>query len=300
MKHIPTWAGLLLAAALFARPALAQSERQLRGYFEGKNVMVKLDMPGTEAGIDVRPDMPHPIHYPDLAKRLKTFGTSLHRGDQATVTKVKVKNDLIEFQLGGGGYGTFGDDASPNINIPLTPKSVREKNLEQDLQNTSDPALRRRLQEELDGLRRSRQREDSRNQARAAEARQIKEANIRQRRAEGGSRFNIRFRDGVPPEMLTPDGLMRVLADYVDFAPAEGNGPPMQTAGFDEPAGGDLRKGLTVEEVDAIMGRPESIGQRREGTLNVSTSTYRIPGRTIMAEFVEGVLIRYTISSSSR
>src|SRR6185436_5357527 len=130
---------------------------------------------------------------------------------QATVTKVKVKNDLIEFQLGGGGYGTFGDDASPNINIPLTPKSVREKNLEQDLQNTSDPALRRRLQEELDGLRRSRQREDSRNQARAAEARQIKEANIRQRRAEGGSRFNIRFRDGVPPEMLTPDGLMQVL-----------------------------------------------------------------------------------------
>jgi hypothetical protein len=43
-----------------------------------------------------------------------------------------------------------------------------------------------------------------------------------------------------------------------------------------------------------------NITQRREGTRNGSTCTYRIPGRTVLAEFVEGVLIRYTISSGSR
>ena len=288
---------LILAAA--AQPAFGQTERQLRSYFEGKNVVVKVDMPGTEAGVDVRPDMPHPINYPDLAKRLKTYGTAIHRGDQSTVTKVKVKGDLIEFQLGGGGYGTFGDDASPNVGIPLAPKTVREKNLEQDLDHTNDPAQRRRIQEELDGLRRSRQREDARNQARAAEARQIKEANIRQRRAEGGSRFNVRFKGGVPDQALTPDGLMGLLSEYLDFDAAPGPNSPMEDAGADD-RGSELRKGLTVEEVDQMMGRPESIGQRREGTLNVSTCTYRIPGRTVLAEFVEGVLIRYTISSGSR
>ena len=287
---------IMLAAA--ARAALAQSEGHLRAYFEGKSVMVKIDLPGTEAGVDVYPDRPHPVIYPDLAKRLKTFSTALHRGDQALVTKVKVKNDLIEFQLGGGGYGTFGDDASPHINIPLTPKSVREKNLEADLERTTEPAQRRRIREELDELRRDRQRQDTRNQARAAEARQIKEANIRQRRAEGGSRFNVRYKQGVPADVLTPNGLMSVLADYVDFSPpavdTEGPGVAMPDQSD------DLRKGLTIEEVDGILGRPESIGQRREGTLSVSTSTYRMPGRTIMAEFVEGVLVRYTISSSSR
>lgn len=288
----------LMMLAVAGRPALAQSEGHLRAYFEGKSVAVKIDMPGTEAGVDVYPDRPHPVIYPDLAKRLKTFSTSLHRGEQAIVTKVKVKDDLIEFQLGGGGYGTFGDDASPHVNVPLAPKSVREKNLERDLEHTSDPAQRRRIREELDELRRARQREDARNQARTAEASQIKEANIRQRRAEGGSRFNLRYKQGVPAEVLTPNGLMTALAEYVDFSPAsvETQGQPAGLADKSD----DLRKGLTIEEVDGIMGRPESIGQRREGTLNVSTSTYRMPGRTIMAEFVEGVLVRYTISSSSR
>jgi hypothetical protein len=51
----------------------------------------------------------------------------VRRGDQVLVTKVKVKKDLIEFQLGGGGYGTFGDDASPHVNVPLAAKTQREK-----------------------------------------------------------------------------------------------------------------------------------------------------------------------------
>ena len=49
--------------------------------------------------------------------------------------------------------------------------------------------------------------------------------------------------------------------------------------------------------VDALLGRPESISQKNEGTLSVSVSTYRKNGRVINAEFVEGVLVRYTIRS---
>lgn len=56
-------------------------------------------------------------------------------------------------------------------------------------------------------------------------------------------------------------------------------------------------KGLTVEEVDTQLGRPDAIAQRTEGTLRVSTSTYRTRDRTITAEFVEGVLIRFSITS---
>ena len=35
------------------------------------------------------------------------------------VTLVKVKKDIIEFQLDGGGFGTFGDNTSTSSNIPL-------------------------------------------------------------------------------------------------------------------------------------------------------------------------------------
>ena len=85
---------------------------------------------------------------------------------------------------------------------------------------------------------------------------------------------------------------MRALAEYVDFS-------PMPEPGAGRPPGGhgELRKGLTLEEVDAMLGRPDSISRRTEGTLTVSTSIYRTRDRRITAEFVEGVLIRYTITS---
>ena len=59
----------------------------------------------------------------------------------------------------------------------------------------------------------------------------------------------------------------------------------------------DLHKGMTVDEVDDLLGRPDAISQRSEGSLKVSISTYRTRDRNVTAEFVEGVLIRYTITS---
>jgi len=226
-----TLALLMLAAT--APTALAQSEEQLRAFFEGKSVVVKMEMPGTEDGVDVYPGTARPIDFPKHAGRLKRFGTALRRGDEVLVTKVKLKEDLVEFQLGGGGYGTFGDDASPNVHVPSASKTEREKNLEKDLEKTTDPAQRRKLREELDALRRERQREDARNEAEAAQAEQAKEANIRQRRLEGGSRFNLRYNPVVPDEARRPDGIMRALAEYVDFSPllaerASGPGLPAE------------------------------------------------------------------------
>ncbi len=287
---------LLLAAAAAPSPAVAQSEDRLRTFFEGKTVRVKIEMPGTEDGVDVYPGTEHPIDFPKHATRLKRAGTALRRGDEVLVTKVKVKKDLIEFQLGGGGYGTFGDDASPNVFVPSAPKTEREKNLEKDLEKTSDPTQRRKMSEELDALRRDRQRENARNQAEAAQAKQTKETNIRQRRLEGGSRFNLRYKPAVPSEALTPDGVMAALAEYLDFSPIVGERAPEPAPRADSPRG-DLRKGLTVDEVDALLGRPDAITQRTEGTLKVSTSTYRTRDRAVTAEFVEGVLIRFTITS---
>ena len=278
---------VLLLLALTARPALSQSEERLRAYFEGSSVRVKLEMPGTSEGVDVYPERTQPVDFPRHASRLKRFGTAIRRGEEVLVTKVKVKDDLIEFQLGGGGYGTFGDDASSHVSVPIASKSIREKNLERDIPKTTDPAQIRKLKEELDALKRAREREDARNRTEAAQASQVKEANIRQRRLEGGSRFNLRYEPAVPAEAITPEGIMRALEAYVDFGGVPSSGAkPME-----------LRKGLTVEEVDALLGRPETITRRAEGTLTVSTSLYRSGGRRITAEFVEGVLIRYTIAS---
>ncbi len=78
---------------------------------------------------------------------------------------------------------------------------------------------RREIKEELDDLENEREREDSRNRAEVADAEEQKKQNLRQRRLDGGSRFNVRYRDQMPGEALTPAGVEAALAEYVSFTP---------------------------------------------------------------------------------
>jgi hypothetical protein len=295
-------AGFLVPGALYA-----QSEAALREYFEGRTVQVKLAMPGAEDGVDIYPGTSKPLDYPRHASRLKQYGTAIKPGTDALVTKVKVKSNLIEFQLDGGGYGTMGDETSSSVSVPSTPKSKREQNLEGELKRTSDPARRRAIKEELDDLKGDREREDARNRASVADAQEARKANIRQRRLEGGSRFNLRYRDGVPASALTPESVKQALAAYLDFpeaaAAAESAAPqpfgPGTSGTASSATGGSglPAKGMLQDDVDRMLGTPEKSTDRPEGKLKVTTRVYSTKAGRVSAEFVEGVLIRYTVTS---
>jgi hypothetical protein len=290
-------------AIAWSAPASAQSETELRDFFEGKSVRVKIDMPATQQGIDVYPDARRPINFEEYSARVKANGISIKSGDSVLVTRVRLKEKIIEFQLAGGGYGTFGDDTTGSVYTPSTPKSNREKDLERLVKNETNSARKRELQRELDDLKSRRAREDLRNQTAAAAATEAKKARIAETRLHSGSRFNLRYQTGVPSG-LGPDGIMRALAEYVEFpfatdrpqaAPAR-NAPP--AADTRRPAGsGSIRKGMTLAEVEDALGRAENTTTRNEGTLKVVTAIYSRDDQRITAEFVEGVLIRYSIAS---
>ena len=286
--------GLLLP--FYAFPLTAQSEAVLRDYFEGRSVTLKQPMPGTEEGVDVFPGTSRPLDYPRYAKRLKEHGTAIRSGESAIVTKIKVKSKHIEFQLDGGGYGTMGDETSSNVSTEAAPKTRREKNLEAEIKRETDPVQKRAMREEIDDLRREREREDARNRSAVAEAEEHRKQNIRQRRLEGGSRFNIRYQDQLPADALSPASVMAALADYVDFgglrSEPEAEGQPVSSA-----RSGLLRKGMMLQDVNAMVGNPVNKTQRKEGTLNVQTVQYSTADGRITADFVEGVLVRYTITS---
>ncbi len=300
-RHLFTFLVLIAPAAL-----RGQSEAALKEYFEGKTVTVKIAMPGTEDGVDVSPGTAKPLDFPRHAGRLKDNGTALRSGDEALVTKIKVKSKLIEFQLDGGGYGTLGDETSSGVSVGDAPKTKRELNLEGELKREVDPARRRAIKEEIDDLKASRERENARNRASVAEAEESKKANIRQRRLEGGSRFNIRYRDGVPASALTPDGIRDALAVYVEFpeamaaaAPATPPALPIGPAPAPRPAAGGLpTKGMLVADVDQLLGTPRKSTDRMEGRLKVTSRVYSASAGLVTAEFVEGVLIRYTMTSN--
>jgi hypothetical protein len=297
--------GVATLCALLVSPcAFAQSEAALKEYFEGKTVIVKLDMPAAQTGVDVNADARRPIDFDDYSARLKANGVAIHAGDSVMVTKVKLKDKLIEFQLAGGGYGTSGDDTSTSAYVASTPKSNREKDLERDVKAETDSARKRRLQRELDDLKHEREREDQRNKAASEVATEQKRQRIADQRLHGGSRFNIRYQEGLPPG-VTPSGIMAALADYVEFPFAGRDGARPGRFEADLPRGGSfggsssmsLRKGMTWDDVRRTLGEPEKSADRMEGRLKVTTATFASGDHQIEADFVEGVLIKYSISS---
>jgi hypothetical protein len=99
----------------------------------------------------------------------------------------------------------------------------------------------------------------------------------------------------VPREALTPEAVIAALSQYVDFGAAGAAGTPAGPIAAGTPAG--LRKGLLLHEVEALLGDPLSSADRKEGRLKVTQQIYSSPIGQVSAEFVEGVLIRYTVTS---
>lgn len=281
------------AAALFASSAAAQNEDVLRRAFEGKMVTVKIDMPATDRGVDLQVARDRPLDFSQYADRLKDYGISLKAGESVMVTKIKVKDDLIEFQLGGGGYGTFWDNTDPSVAVSATAKTQREKNLENDLKKEKDEAKKKKMREELDGLRKERERQDQIARATVAAAEAANRAQLREKALASGSRFNLRWRSRVPGEALTPESLRAALAEYVEFDWGVKASTPVVAS--DQPT--TMRKGLLLEQVEALLGASVTAKTRQEGTLTVNTLVFHRGADLVTAEFVEGVLIRYTISS---
>ena len=297
-KH-PLYLVLLLCFVSSFCALSAQSEYDLKRYFEGRPVIVKLDMPGDKSGIDVRMDSEPSIDYAEIGRRLKTYGISLREGDRVLVTLVKVNKKNIELQLAGGGYGTFGDSSGVSTPSTYVGKSAREKRLEDELKKETDPRKKKDLREEIDDLRRDREREQARLEMEAAQAKILAEARERQLRESSGSRFNIWYSRGVPPEATTPDAVLKALARVIEIpGQSSDNRHPEPDRDRDrEQTPKQIRKGLTEEEVDRILGDPVKRNVRQVEDLRVVSSTYADKEGEVRVVFVEGVVVRYSILS---
>ncbi len=294
---------VVTALTCLTRVAVAQNEAALRAAFEGKTVTVKIDMPGTSRGVDVYPMNQTPLDVRELANRIKEYGTALKPGQTVMVTKVVVKgNTHIEFQLGGGGFGTFGDDMGSTVNAPDQGETKAEKALKDSIKATGCcPTKRKQFEKELSSLRAARERENATAEAEAQQANQAREANLRLKRIESGSRFNIRYREGLTSAAITPDGVRKALSEYVDFpgattaaapaAPAAAPSAAPSAGGF-----GALKKGLSIKEVESLLGPASTAGEQKEGTLLVLKRTYKKDGMLVTARFVNDVMIDFAIT----
>jgi hypothetical protein len=210
--------------------AAAQDELHLRRAFEGKRVTVLLDMPATSEGVDLFPGTGRPLDFQKYSARIKKYGTAIKEGEKSIITKIKVKNDLVEVHLGGGGYGTFGDV----FNSALTT-----------------------------------------NGADSGAAQQMKVQNERTQRAAAGSRFNIRFPNGITPEDLEPDAILKSLTEYATV-------------------GAPIGKSAAVKAETAEVPTPAkepAAAARRKTNGPVTTASYASPKGPMDVDYYNGVAV---------
>jgi len=302
----------ILPLLLFtAATAHAQSEDALRQYFEGKRVVLRQDMPATQLGVDISVglDGQGKMTFDAYSRNLRTYGVSLANGASVMVTKVKVKGDAIEFQLEGGGYGVFGDITDPSVSWTPVPKSDRERELEKQLERVSDHRERERITDELNSLRRRRDRENDRLRRGAEDQTRANAEAIAARRGQAGSRFNLRFPAKLTPDQLKSDLVVRALSQYVSYPWLERSRPAARPSSAKPPSAGppprpqppttsaSLKKGMTLAEVERLLGQPKRRGERAEGSLKLQVLTYETATDVVEAQFLDGILVKYSFSS---
>lgn len=301
------------AFLLASPPANAQDASTLQNYFTGKQVVLKIDMPGSQKGVDLRFNQGTPMNWKEYGSRVKQFGVAIHQGDLARVTSVVVKKDMIEFQLDGGGFGTFGDDTNTTVTPKTVEKSDYEKTLEKQIAETDDDDKRRALQRELDRERARRERQEAINQQRAEMASQQKAQVVAQNRLSGGSRFNLRWSGSIPADQLTPQAVMQHLSEYVTFnaaPPANADvaashtaaaAPPANAAPADTssvPATAKLKRGMKIDEVTSLFGPGKLVSDSVVGGLKTQVMDYGTNERHVEVTYVEGVVVKYSITSN--
>ncbi|HSE26257.1 MAG TPA: hypothetical protein VLB68_31605 [Pyrinomonadaceae bacterium] len=223
----------IVASLLFLTiSAQGQSAKELKVFFEGKQVVLRIDMPGTASGVNLYPERSQALDYREYSKRLKTHGTALEAGSPGRINQLKVKSNHLEMQLGS----------------VANPKMVR---------------------------------------------------------------FNIHF-DRIDEWMLTPATIVDALQRYVQFADSDLNAVKLTSPSTSSYATGYVRHrvvqlgprttylqvGMRQNEAVRLLGEPVSITRtnRDEGLVSVYEFR-RSMGRTLIAEFSSGKLIRYRTES---
>jgi hypothetical protein len=297
---------------LNALAAQGSGQSALQSYFVGRQITLQIDMPGTAKGVDLRMDRDDPMDWKQYSSRLKEFGPAIRSGDRSTITTLVVKKNLIEFQLDGGGFGTFWDDDTTTVNPYHVDKSSYEKQLEREIRDTSDPQRKRDLQRELDRVRNQRNREQRADDRAAQIASQIKTQQVADKRIRGGSRFNLRWNGAIPQDQLTPDALMKMLEDYINFGNLQAEKPILQPTATNPatpsaPAAGaaasatpitQLKRGMQIGEVSDMMGLGRMVSQSTsEEGLKTQIFEYLPNDYRVAVTYVDGVVVRYSISS---
>jgi hypothetical protein len=280
-----------MALGLAAGPGFGDEDDAIRATFEGREVAPRIPLPATKDGVNVYPERVPALNPGEVEQEVLRYGVGVESGQPVVVTRVKAKGKHIEFQLGRGG-----ERQEPTFQTPYVPESRQEKRLRDELKETDDEDQKKRLKDRIRDLedRRRREQRQLESLARIEHEAELARHTPEEWALMAGARFNVRFDRDVPAEVLTPEGFMAALEEWVDFAPPPGAGAPDSPA-----ADGELRKGMTANELAAAYGLPDRCDDSDAAGLTVRTCIFEVEDGYLEAQLVDGVLVKFTFSSEA-
>ncbi|MEQ1645164.1 MAG: hypothetical protein ABL959_17070 [Pyrinomonadaceae bacterium] len=211
----------ILAAFTVTVQAQDDSELRIKKALEGRHVLVKMDMPAVENGVEMLFDEAEvSFDQAGYNKLVKQYGVSLKKGHRARITDVRISNKGIEIDLDGG--GSPGRDWVVGglrlVEPAPVPKSDRELDLERQVMNESAATSFART--ELDYERQQRNTLDERNRQAYERVSSFRTDQIEKNRKEWGSKIVIVVRSNKMGS-VTLGHMARSLSKYCELLPRE-------------------------------------------------------------------------------
>ena len=215
---------IVVAMALCVSTVIAQDEGEkiIKKALEGRQILVKMDLPAVETGVPMILDDTN-ISFDEVnyKKLLKEYGVGTAKGTRARITGVRVSKQGIEIDLDGGGMATR-DWFVGNVKlVPPEPlgRSDREVELEHQIAVEANPNNLVFLKSELDFEQQSRITQDHRNMESFQRVANFRSKYIEENRKNWGSKLIVVIRTRKPNVMMRD--MVKSLAQYAELLPRE-------------------------------------------------------------------------------
>ncbi len=197
-------------------------EDRIKRSLEGRQMLIKMDMPATDVGIDVFvEDTVLTIDQDKYNKLIRENGVAIKQGSRPRITAVRFAGGGIELDLDGGGSPSLDWVVGGVVLSAPTPvaKSDREVELERRLQNESNPATISFLRNDLESERLRRVDQDQRNHEAFGRASNLRSEYIAENRKKWGSKLRIIIRSR--KESVPLRDIVTALGKYAELLPRE-------------------------------------------------------------------------------
>jgi hypothetical protein len=208
----------------FAHGTVGQDDGELRikKALEGRMVLIKMDMPAVETGLDmIFDDAAVSYDEKNYKRLLKEYGVALKNGSRAKITAVRITRKGIEIDLNGGGSPGREWIVGGLRLVEPTPvaKSDRELELERQILGESSGTTVSYLRNELDYERQRRLNQDERNLQAYERVAHVRTDYIEKNRKNWGSKLIIVVRSR--KQTVTLRDMTKSLAKYLELLPRE-------------------------------------------------------------------------------